>query len=155
VRLTALSMEGFLCSIAGVVAFAYLEAGDPVTGTGFELSVIAAAIIGGTALSGGQGSVLGAVIGALIISTITTGLIQFGVTQDWALFATGGAVIAAVALDAYLKRRRLRAAERLGISAVTKRRSGPGSDPEEGVVVTQEVAGEGTALASPTFTKED
>jgi ribose transport system permease protein len=120
-RLYALALEGLLCSIAGVVAFAYLEAGDPVTGTGFELSVIAAAIIGGTALSGGQGSVIGAVIGALIISTITTGLIQFGVTQDWALFATGAAVIAAVALDAFLKRRRQRAAERLGLQAATSK----------------------------------
>ena len=155
VRLTALALQGLLCSIAGVVAFAYLEAGDPVTGTGFELSVIAAAIIGGTALSGGQGSVIGAVIGALIISTITTGLIQFGVTQDWALFATGAAVIAAVALDAFLKRRRLRAAEKLGVSAATNRRVGPTGDPEEGVGITQEVAGEGTAVASPTFTKED
>ena len=155
VRLTALAMQGLLCSIAGVVAFAYLEAGDPVTGTGFELSVIAAAIIGGTALSGGQGSVIGAVIGALIISTITTGLIQFGVTQDWALFATGAAVIAAVALDAFLKRRRLRAAEKLGVSAATNRQVGPTGDPEEGVGITQAVAGEGTALASPTFTKED
>jgi ribose transport system permease protein len=118
VRLTALALQGLLCSVAGVVAFAYLEAGDPVTGTGFELSVIAAAIIGGTALSGGQGSVVGAVIGALIISVITTGLIEFGVTQDWALFATGGAIVGAVALDAFLKRRRMAAAERIGARAV-------------------------------------
>jgi ribose transport system permease protein len=122
VRLTALVMQGTLCSICGIVAFAYFIAGDPITGTGYELSIIAAAIIGGTALSGGQGSVIGAGIGALIISVITTGLIQFGVTQDWAVFATGSAIIAAVALDAFLKRRRLRAAERVGLSRVTSRR---------------------------------
>jgi ribose transport system permease protein len=155
VRLGALSLEGLLCSIAGVVAFAYLEAGDPVTGTGFELSVIAAAIIGGTALSGGQGSVLGAVIGALIISTITTGLIQFGVTQDWALFATGGAVIAAVALDAYLKRRRLRAAERLGVSAATARQRSPGVEPDERAAVVQPDVGPADAVAVPPMKQEE
>jgi ribose transport system permease protein len=111
-----------------VVAFAYLEAGDPITGTGYELSVIAAAIIGGTALSGGQGSVFGALIGALIISTITAGLIQFGLTQDWAQFATGTAIIAAVALDTLLKRRRQRAAERLGLQRATHV---PGAEPDQ------------------------
>jgi len=121
-RLSALILQGLLCSIVGVVTFAYLEAGDPITGTGFELSVIAAAIIGGTALSGGQGSVFGALIGALIIATITTGLIQFGVTQDWGLFATGTAIVAAVALDAFLKRRRIQAAEKLGVTATSSGR---------------------------------
>jgi len=116
-RLQALVLQGFLSALAGVVSFAYLEAGDPVSGTGFELSVIAAAIIGGTALAGGQGSIFGALIGSLIIAVITTGLIQFGVTQDWALFATGAAIVVAVALDALLKRRRLHAAERLGAVA--------------------------------------
>lgn len=132
-RLWALVLQGFLCSLAGVVAFAYLEAGDPVSGTGFELSVIAAAIIGGTALSGGRGSVLGALIGSLIIAVITTGLIQFGVTQDWAVFATGSAIIVAVALDAFLKRRRLQAAERLGAAAAASRHNpdGAGASPSE------------------------
>jgi ribose transport system permease protein len=120
-RRWALVLQGLLCSLCGVVAFAYLEAGDPVSGTGFELSVIAAAIIGGTALSGGRGSVLGALIGSLIIAVITTGLIQFGVTQDWAVFATGSAIIVAVALDAFLKRRRLQAAERLGAADAASR----------------------------------
>ena len=129
-RLQALMLQGFLCALAGLVSFAYLQAGDPVGGTGFELFVIAAAIIGGTALSGGQGSIFGAAIGSLIIAVITTGLIQFGVTQDWALFATGAAIIVAVALDSFLKRRRLRAAGRLGAAAAASpQRSGsPGGD---------------------------
>ena len=105
--------------------------------------------------TGGQGSVLGAVIGALIISTITTGLIQFGVTQDWALFATGAAVIAAVALDAFLKRRRQRAAERLGVSAATAGQPGPKSDLEVGVGITEDVAGVGAGQAKPQLKKEE
>jgi ribose transport system permease protein len=142
-RLAALIMQGLLCSVVGVVSFAYLEAGDPVTGTGFELSVIAAAIIGGTSLSGGQGSVFGALIGALIIATITTGLIQFGVTQDWALFATGSAIVAAVALDAFLKRRRVLAAEKLGASAATSASQRRPIDAGEPVTATRDDVGAG------------
>lgn len=143
VRLSALIMQGLLCSVVGVVAFAYLEAGDPVTGMGFELSVIAAAIIGGTALSGGHGSVFGALIGALIISVITTGLIQFGVTQDWALFATGSAIVGAVALDAYLKSRRMAAAEKLGLSATTSQRPRTTVGTVERMARSQDDAGAG------------
>ncbi|HSS61331.1 MAG TPA: ABC transporter permease [Candidatus Limnocylindrales bacterium] len=142
-RLTALMLQGLLCSVVGVVAFAYLEAGDPVTGTGFELSVIAAAIIGGTALSGGHGSVFGALIGALIIAVITTGLIQFGVTQDWALFATGAAIVGAVALDAFLKRRRLLAAEKLGVTAAAPPRASQATGADEDAPVTRDGVGTG------------
>jgi ribose transport system permease protein len=110
-RVWALMLQGLLCSIIGVVTLAYLQVGEPTTGRGYELSVIAAAIVGGTALSGGQGSVIGAGIGALIISAISTGLVQFGATPDWGIFATGAMIIAAVALDAFIKRRRMMAAE--------------------------------------------
>ena len=106
-RLLALVLQGLFCSVIGVVTLGYLQAADPTTGIGYELSVIAAAIVGGTALSGGQGSVFGAVIGAMIISTISTGLVQIGVTADWTGFATGAIIIAAVTLDAFLRRRRL------------------------------------------------
>jgi ribose transport system permease protein len=106
-RLLALVLQGLFCAVIGVVTLGYLQAADPTTGIGYELSVIAAAIVGGTALSGGQGSVIGAVIGAMIISTISTGLVQFGVTADWTGFATGAIIIAAVTLDSFLRRRRL------------------------------------------------
>lgn len=107
VRLAALMFQGLMASIIGVVTFAYLQAADPTTGVGYELAVIAAAIVGGTALSGGQGSVIGAAIGALVISSISTGLVQFGVTADWTGFATGAIIIGAVALDSFLRRRRV------------------------------------------------
>jgi ribose transport system permease protein len=106
-RLTTLMFQSLLCAVIGVVTLAYLQAADPTTGVGYELSVIAAAIVGGTALAGGQGSVIGAVIGALIISSISTGLVQFGVTPDWSGFATGAIIIGAVTLDAFLRRKRL------------------------------------------------
>jgi ribose transport system permease protein len=106
-RLSALIFQSFLCAVIAVITLAYLQSADPTTGVGYELSVIAAAIVGGTALAGGQGSVIGALIGALIISSISTGLVQFGVTPDWSGFATGAIIIGAVTMDAFLRRRRL------------------------------------------------
>lgn len=118
VRLQALMLQGFICALIGTATLAYIEAADPNTGQGYELSVIAAAIIGGTALSGGSGSVPGAMIGALIISTISTGLVQFGISADWGDFATGAVIVAAVALDTWLKRRRAHVAEGAGRRAI-------------------------------------
>ena len=106
-RLSALMLQSLLCALIGVITLAYLQSADPTSGIGYELSVIAAAIVGGTALAGGQGSVIGAVIGALIISSISTGLVQFGVTPDWSGFATGAIIIGAVTMDAFIRRRRL------------------------------------------------
>lgn len=117
-RLQALMLQGFICALIGTATLAYIEAADPNTGQGYELSVIAAAIIGGTALSGGSGSIPGAMIGALIISTISTGLVQFGISADWGDFATGVVIVAAVALDTWLKRRRAQVAEGAGRRAI-------------------------------------
>ena len=117
-RIEALMLQGFICALIGTTTLAYIEAADPNTGQGYELSVIAAAIIGGTALSGGSGSIPGAMIGALIISTISTGLVQFGISADWGDFATGVVIIAAVALDTWLKRRRGHIAEGAGRRAL-------------------------------------
>lgn len=127
-RLQALMLQGFICALIGTATLAYIEAADPNTGQGYELSVIAAAIIGGTALSGGSGSIPGAMLGALIISTISTGLVQFGISADWGDFATGVVIVAAVALDTWLKRRRTLMAEGAGrraiLSSIRKTRQG-------------------------------
>jgi ribose transport system permease protein len=68
--------------------------------------VIAAAIIGGTSITGASGSVVGAFMGALIISVIGAGLIQFEVSSEWSVFVTGMIIVGAVALDALVRRRR-------------------------------------------------
>src|SRR5207253_1393634 len=70
-----------------------------------ELDAIAAAVIGGTSLSGGEGSILGTVIGAFIISTLTNGLRIMSVPQEWQTVVTGGIVILAVYLDIVRRRR--------------------------------------------------
>jgi ribose/xylose/arabinose/galactoside ABC-type transport system permease subunit len=67
--------------------------------------VIAATIIGGTALTGGSGSVLGAVVGAIIVWLIQNGLVLLGIEPAWATVSTGAVIIVAVALDYLIKRR--------------------------------------------------
>lgn len=108
IRLITLTMVGGICGIAGMLTFGFFRSADSNLGTGYELLVIAAAIIGGTGLSGGSGSVAGALIGALLISTIQSGLVQFGVNPNWSSLVTGAVIIAAVAVDSVVKRRRLR-----------------------------------------------
>lgn len=106
-RLTVTMMVGALCGLSGVFTLAYFGAADPGVGTGYELSVIAAAIIGGTGLAGGSGSVPGALIGALIISAIAGGLTQFGVPANWGNLVTGAVIVIAVGFDAIVRRRAL------------------------------------------------
>jgi ribose transport system permease protein len=108
IRLLALMLLGGLAGLAGVLSLAYFQGADPTIGTGFELQVIAAAIIGGTAVSGGSGSVPGALIGALIVSVISAGLIFFEIDANWTNFVTGAVIVVAVGSDALLRRRRSR-----------------------------------------------
>lgn len=105
IRLYVASLVGLCAATAGVLSYAYFQATDPSLGYGIELQAIAAAVIGGTALSGGRGSIVGAVLGALIISVIGGALTQFGVSANWVGFVTGAVIVSTVALDAVIKRR--------------------------------------------------
>jgi ribose transport system permease protein len=105
IRLQVAAFIGLLCAVSGLLSFAFFRSADPSLGNGIELQVIAAAVIGGTGLSGGRGSIPGALLGALIISVIAGGLTQFGVSVNWASLVTGAVIVAAVSLDALVKRR--------------------------------------------------
>jgi ribose transport system permease protein len=96
---------GLFAGLAGVVLAARLNSAQPSLGQGYELDAIAAAVIGGTSLSGGEGTILGTVIGAFIISTLTNGLRILNVPQEWQTVVTGGIVILAVYLDVIRRRR--------------------------------------------------
>jgi ribose transport system permease protein len=98
-------VSGLFAGLAGVVIAARLNSAQPAVGMGYELDAIAAAVIGGTSLSGGEGSILGTVIGAFIISTLTNGLRIWGVPQELQYVVTGGIVILAVYLDIVRRRR--------------------------------------------------
>jgi ribose transport system permease protein len=106
VRVQALVLMGALAGLAGILGLAFFESGDPNNGTGFELDAIAAAVIGGTSLAGGSATVFGAVIGAILLQVVSTGLVYFNVPDNWSQFATGAVILLAVSLDSLLRRRR-------------------------------------------------
>ncbi len=103
-RIGVMALNGLIASISGLMALAFLQSADPSDGQGFELWVIASAIIGGTALRGGSGSVSGALLGALIIAVIQNGLLLLGAPANANIAVTGAVIILAVALDALVKR---------------------------------------------------
>lgn len=100
------TLAGFFSGLGGVLIASRLNSAQPALGAGYELDAIAAVVIGGTSLSGGEGSILGTIIGAFIISTLTNGLRILSVPQEWQIVVTGCIVILAVYLD-ILRRRRL------------------------------------------------
>ncbi len=97
---------GLFAGLAGVMIASRLNSAQPALGAGYELDAIAAVVIGGTSLSGGEGTILGTIIGAFIISTLTNGLRILGVPQEWQMVVTGVIVILAVYLDILRRRSR-------------------------------------------------
>ena len=92
-------LSGAMAAVAGIVLSTRVGSGDPNIGIGFELEVIAAVIIGGTSLSGGEGRILGTVIGAVIVGVLSNGLNLSGVEPFWQYVAQGMVLIAAVVVD--------------------------------------------------------
>jgi ribose transport system permease protein len=102
VRIQTTALMGLLAGLGGAV--------DPTTGAGYLLPVIAAAIIGGTPLSGGSGSLLGALLGAMVIAVIDTGIVFLGIDAVWSTFVTGAVIVVAVGIDQLVRLQRRRAA---------------------------------------------
>jgi D-xylose transport system permease protein len=96
---------GMLCAIAAAIQTARLDAGVTSTGTGYELLVIAAAVIGGTSFAGGIGTIPGAVLGAMVMQSLKSGMVTIGVDSPMQDVAIGIVLIFAVALDAVIQRR--------------------------------------------------
>lgn len=97
-------ITGFLSALAGLVLAARLDAATSVAGDGFELDVIAAVVIGGTSLSGGQGGVIGSLIGALIMGVVRNGLNLLLVSSHWQRVILGLIILAAVTVDVLRKK---------------------------------------------------
>jgi ribose/xylose/arabinose/galactoside ABC-type transport system permease subunit len=106
VKLGIYTLGGLFGGMAGIMQFSRLTVGDPTVAVGLELDVIAAVVIGGGSLSGGEGSVLGSLVGALIMSVIRAGCSQMGLPNWVQEIITGIIIIAAVAIDR-LRHRRL------------------------------------------------
>lgn len=98
--------NGFFVGLAGIVIASRMNSAQPSVGMGYELDAIAAAVIGGTSLSGGEGSIVGTIIGAFIISTLQIGLSVAGIPDQGKLVITGCVVIGAVWLDILRRRSR-------------------------------------------------
>jgi ribose transport system permease protein len=99
VKLAAYALGGALAAVAGLIITARLDAADPKAGLGYELDCIAAVVIGGTSLSGGRGSILGTVLGCLIIGVLNNGLFLLDVSPFWQQVVKGVVILAAVAAD--------------------------------------------------------
>lgn len=105
-KIAAYAMTGVLSALAGAIMAARLNAAAPTAGDGYELDIIAATVIGGVSLMGGHGSVLGSLVGALIMGVVRNGLNLLVVSPNWQRVVIGGIILLAVAVDVYGKRRR-------------------------------------------------
>ena len=99
-------LMGFLCGISGVIMASYVGYGTIAAGTGYELFAIAACILGGTSTLGGAGTIFGAMIGSLIITSLTNGLQIMNVPSAWQYVVSGAVLVVAVYVDMVLKRNR-------------------------------------------------
>jgi ribose transport system permease protein len=99
VKIWVYALGGALAAVAGLIVTARLNAADPKAGLGYELDSIAAVVIGGTSLSGGRGSILGTVLGCLIIGVLNNGLFLLDVSPFWQQVIKGLVILVAVGLD--------------------------------------------------------
>ena len=98
-KVAVYAIEAMLAGVAGVMQFSRLTVGDPTVAAGLELDVIAAVVIGGGSLTGGEGSILGSLIGAMLMTEIKTGCTHAGLPMWVQEIITGTIIVVAVALD--------------------------------------------------------
>ena len=106
-KILTFALMGLLSGLSGILSLAFLPSGQAGrTGVGLELDVIAAAIVGGASLSGGEGTILGTILGVLIIGVLRNGLILLGISPFWQTTIIGLVIIFAVGLDKWTENRR-------------------------------------------------
>ena len=99
IKIFVYSIGGAMAGLAAIMNMAKSSQGDPTTAMGMELDIIAAVVIGGASLSGGEGSVLGALVGALLMTTIRNGCVMNGIPTPWTEVITGAIIVIAVIID--------------------------------------------------------
>lgn len=118
-KIGAFVLVGGLSAIAGLFVMADLASGTTSIGSGWELSVIAGVVVGGVSLFGGSGTLIGALLGVLLLQTVQSGLVIVGVSANWQQIAVGLIMILAVGLDTLRRRLALSALGREAISTET------------------------------------
>ena len=106
VKLMVYSLSGFLAAVGGVLMTARLGVAAPTAADGYELDVIAAVFVGGTSVTGGEGTILGVLMGAAIMQVLRNGLVLTGVSAYWLQAALGLVIVVAIMLDQLRKRGR-------------------------------------------------
>jgi len=105
VILTVYGLTGCLAGICGLILIGQMNSGDPSYGKGYELDVIAAAVIGGISMKGGEGNILGVLLGALLMGLLKNMFIQLAVSGYWQTIVLGFVIVGAVAIDCIRKKR--------------------------------------------------
>ncbi len=99
------TLSGLAASWAGIVLASRMASGQPATGVGYEADAVAAAVLGGTSMTGGAGKVGGMVLGALLIGMLNNGLNLLGVNSFWQYVVKGTVILVAVYIDIFRKRK--------------------------------------------------
>lgn len=107
VRIIAYVLTGMLAALAGVLLASRLMSGTPTAGNGLELQVLAAAVIGGASLRGGEGTILGAFLGVVFVALINNSMTMLAVSIYWQMIVIGTVLVSAVALDMLIRRRKV------------------------------------------------
>jgi ribose transport system permease protein len=105
VKMMAYAIMGVLAALCGMILAGQLKSADPQGGAGNEMHAITAAIIGGTALSGGKGSILGVIIGASLMGVLRNGLVLLSLPSYWQIISVGAVILLAVAYDSLKSKR--------------------------------------------------
>lgn len=98
-RVLVFALSGLLAGLGGLILAGNLNSASPDLGRGYELDVIAAVILGGTALSGGRGSILGVILGALLMAVLGNAFVMLGVSSHWQVVTKGLVIVLAVGID--------------------------------------------------------
>ena len=106
IKVSVYAISGLLAALAGMLFASRVNAGQPTIGAGWLMPTITAAIIGGTSLSGGEGTILGTILGAVFMGTLANGIVLLGISAYWERVIIGAVVMVAVIIDILRTRRK-------------------------------------------------